>query len=142
MTHNGRWRLRVRLDFSAAHQLKHYQGKCEALHGHNFTVEAEVSGTRLDPKIGYLMDFKELKHHLKEVLATLDHTCLNELEYFAVRNPTSEELARYIFDALSERLQDQPVRLCWTMVAEKDSSMAFYERCEKERDASEPEATS
>jgi hypothetical protein len=39
-------------------------------------------------------------------------------------------LARYIFDGLSERLQDTPVRLCWTMVAEKDSSMAFYEGCE------------
>jgi 6-pyruvoyltetrahydropterin/6-carboxytetrahydropterin synthase len=142
MTHNGRWRLRVRLDFSAAHQLRHYQGKCEALHGHNFTVEAEVSGTRLDPKIGYLMDFKELKNHLKEVLEGLDHTCLNELPYFAVRNPTSEELARYIFDGLSERLQDTPVRLCWTMVAEKDSSMAFYEGCEDRGHASGTETRS
>jgi 6-pyruvoyltetrahydropterin/6-carboxytetrahydropterin synthase len=142
MTHDGRWRLRVRQDFSAAHQLRHYQGKCEALHGHNFTVEAEVSGTRLDPRVGYLMDFKELKHHLKEVLETLDHTCLNELPYFAVRNPTSEELARYIFDALDERLQDQPVRLSWTMVAEKDSSMAFYERCEKGNETSGTETAS
>ena len=129
MSHNGRWRLRVRSDFSAAHQLRHYQGKCEALHGHNFTVEAEVSGTALDPKIGYLMDFKELKNRLKKVLDTLDHTCLNQLPCFETRNPTSEELARYIFDALDGLLQDCPVRLCWTMVAEKDSSMAFYERC-------------
>ncbi len=128
MTERGRWRLRVRSDFSAAHQLLHYQGKCEALHGHNFIVEAEVSGTELDPKIGYLMDFKELKSRLKIVLDTLDHTCLNELPGFSLRNPTSEELARYIFEALEPLLAEYPVCLSWVMVAEKESSMAFYQR--------------
>jgi len=130
MTGHGRWRLRVRTDFSAAHQLRHYQGKCEALHGHNFSVEAEVAGNRLDAKVGYLMDFKELKSRLNQVVDTLDHTCLNELPGFSTRNPTSEELARYIFKALDALLQDSPVQLCWIMVAEKDSSMAFYERCD------------
>ncbi|PIE68967.1 MAG: 6-carboxytetrahydropterin synthase QueD [Deltaproteobacteria bacterium] len=126
MTHTGQWCLRVRSDFSAAHQLRHYEGKCEALHGHNFMVEAEVAGTKLDPKIGYLMDFKELKRRLQTVLATLDHTCLNDLPGFATRNPTSEELARYIFEGLEPLLQDAPVHLRWVMVAEKESSMAFY----------------
>ncbi|GAU07970.1 6-carboxytetrahydropterin synthase QueD [Desulfoplanes formicivorans] len=130
MTRNGRWRLRVRTDFSAAHQLRHYQGKCEALHGHNFSVEAEVAGDQLDAKVGYLMDFKDLKNRLNQVVDTLDHTCLNDLPGFSTCNPTSEELARYIFEALDALLQDSPVRLCWTMVAEKDSSMAFYERCD------------
>ncbi|WP_462325506.1 6-carboxytetrahydropterin synthase QueD [Desulfoplanes sp.] len=141
MSHSGRWRLRVRSDFSAAHQLRHYQGKCETLHGHNFIVEAEVSGTRLDPKIGYLMDFKELKNRLETVLETLDHTCLNELPCFATSNPTSEELARYIFEGLDARLQDCTVRLGWVMVAEKDSSMAFYERCDHGLQHTGPEGT-
>jgi 6-pyruvoyltetrahydropterin/6-carboxytetrahydropterin synthase len=86
------------------------------------------------------MDFKELKKRLNQVVDTLDHTCLNELPAFATRNPTSEELARYIFEGLDALLQDSPVELCWTMVAEKDSSMAFYERCD--RDTCCPEAIS
>ena len=123
----GRWRLKVSSDFSSAHQLRHYEGKCEALHGHNFSVEAEVSGTMLDPVIGYLMDFKELKKLLHQVLETLDHKFLNELPAFATINPTSEVLARYIFDALNALLVSHPVTLHSVMVAEKGSSMATYE---------------
>ena len=132
MAHKGLWRLRVRSDFSSAHQLLHYEGKCESLHGHNFIVEAEVMGNSLDPKIGYLMDFKKLKSFLKQVLDSLDHVFLNELPAFADINPTSETLARYIYEGLKELLGDQPVRLGWVMVAEKESSMAIYEECDGE----------
>ncbi|MDD2220217.1 MAG: 6-carboxytetrahydropterin synthase QueD [Desulfoplanes sp.] len=127
MALTGRWRLKVRSDFSSAHQLRHYKGKCEALHGHNFSVEAEVIGTTLDPVIGYLMDFKELKNCLQQVLETLDHKFLNELSAFQKINPTSEVLARYVFDALSTLLLEYPVTLHSVMVAEKGSSMATYE---------------
>ncbi len=124
MTQKGRWRLRVRSDFSSAHQLLHYEGKCESLHGHNFIVEAEVMGSTLDPKIGYLMDFKILKNFLKQVTDTLDHKFLNELPAFAGINPTSETLARYIYERLKALLGEHPVRLASVMVAEKESSMA------------------
>ncbi len=120
------WSLRVGSDFSSSHQLRNYGGKCEDLHGHNFLVEVEVNGNRLEPDTGLLMDFKELKLKLEEILAELDHKHLNELEFFQNTNPSSENLARFIYQRLKTMLPDNKVSLAWVMVAEKHSSRAFY----------------
>ncbi|WP_028574961.1 6-carboxytetrahydropterin synthase QueD [Desulfonatronovibrio hydrogenovorans] len=118
--------LRVSSDFSSSHQLRNYQGRCENLHGHNFQVEVEISGANTDPETGMLMDFKELKEKLAQVLDKLDHRHLNELEYFKEVNPSSENIARFIYQDLKGLLTTREVRLEWVMVAEKDSSRAFY----------------
>jgi len=121
------YQLTVTMDFAAAHCLRHYGGPCENLHGHNFAVEAVVSGRKLEPKVDILMDFKELKNRLAAVVAELDHCHLNELAVFAKRNPSSELLARYIFEGLRERLADVPqVTLQSVSVSEKASSKATY----------------
>lgn len=122
----GQWRLRVSSDFSSSHQLRHYEGKCENMHGHNFSVEVDVVGERLDPKLGLLMDFKELKRLLKIVTDELDHKHLNNLPAFAEQNPSSELLAQYVFRRMRDLLADHPVRLAQVMVSEKDSSRAYY----------------
>ena len=118
------WSLRVRSDCSSSHQLRNYGGKCENLHGHNFLVEVEVTGKELEPDSGMLMDFKDLKRKLSQVLDDLDHKHLNDLEYFSKTNPSSENLARYVYERLKPLLPDNKVRLEWVMVAEKDSSRA------------------
>ncbi len=118
--------LRVRADFSASHQLRNYQGKCEHLHGHNFLVEAQVCGTRVDPESGMLMDFKDLKSSLNAVLEQLDHKHLNDLPGFRKKEPSSENLACFVYQELKDRLKNYPVDLDWVMVAEKDSSRAYY----------------
>lgn len=123
---NGQWRLRVSSDFSSSHQLRHYEGKCENMHGHNFSVEVDVVGDRLDPKLGILMDFKELKRLLKVVTDELDHKHLNDLPDFAEQNPSSELLARYVFRRMKELLAGHRVRLAEVMVSEKASSKAYY----------------
>ncbi|NCD25252.1 MAG: 6-carboxytetrahydropterin synthase QueD [Deltaproteobacteria bacterium] len=122
----GQWRLRVCSDFSSSHQLRHYEGKCENMHGHNFSVEVDVVGDRLDPKLGLLMDFKELKRLLKIVTEELDHKHLNDLPAFADQNPSSELLAQYVFRRMRDLLTGHPVRLTQVMVSEKDSSRAYY----------------
>ena len=122
----GQWRLKVSGDFSSSHQLRHYEGKCENMHGHNFEVEVDVVGESLDPKLGILMDFKELKRLLKTVTDELDHRHLNELPAFAERNPSSELLAQYIYHRLKDLLAPHPVRLAEVMVSEKASSRAYY----------------
>ena len=122
----GRWFLRVRADFSASHQLRHYGGKCEALHGHNFQVEVEVCGKELDFETGILIDFKILKQHLQTVLDKLDHKHLNDLDEFQENNPSSELLAKFIFQQMKKLLAGERVKLSYVMVAEKNSSMAFY----------------
>jgi len=122
----GKWRLRVSSDFSSSHQLRHYEGKCENMHGHNFTVEADVTGETLDPRLGILMDFKELKRLLKVVTDELDHRHLNDLPAFAEQNPSSELLAQHVFRRLKNLLAAYPVTLAEVMVSEKHSSRAYY----------------
>lgn len=122
----GIWRLTVTEGFSASHCLRGYEGPCENLHGHNFGVEAVVEGERLDPKIEYLIDFKELRGMVRKILAELDHRHLNDVPAFVVENPSSENLARYIYRKLEQALSGRPVRLVSVSVLEKPASRATY----------------
>ncbi len=122
----GKWRLKVKKEFAAAHQLRNYGGKCENMHGHNFGVEVEIEGNHLDSKVEILMDFKVLKNELGAVLETLDHKHLNSVEYFEHRNPSSENIAHYIFNEMKKRVQTDGIRLVYASVSEKDSSVATY----------------
>ncbi len=117
--------LTVRDEFSAAHQLRGYEGACENLHGHNWKVEVAFRGKTLNA-IGILIDFKELKSLLKEVLSELDHRNLNELPAFSSQNPSSENIARYIFERLSERLAGKPVKVSRVTVCETERACASY----------------
>ncbi|NJB68448.1 6-pyruvoyltetrahydropterin/6-carboxytetrahydropterin synthase [Desulfobaculum xiamenense] len=126
MQKKGKWRLTVRRDFAAAHQLRHYEGKCERMHGHNFNVEAQVEGDTLTPDTELLIDFKVLKTMLGEILGGLDHCHLNELPQFAEHNPSSENLARYIYHELAARLADTGVSVHSVTVSEKPAQSATY----------------
>ncbi len=90
--------VRIEASFSAAHNLRGYKGKCEDLHGHNWKVELVVSKEGLD-KIGMAADFKYLKAKLNKILGIFDHKYLNNIPYFKKVNPTSENIAKYIYDA-------------------------------------------
>lgn len=114
--------VKVQSQFSSAHNLRGYKGKCEDLHGHNWRVEAVAQSQSLD-EIGMVVDFKELKGLLKDIILKLDHTNLNELEFFKSVNPTSENIARYIYDKLTE--EKGPV-IKEVTVYETDSSSATY----------------
>ncbi len=120
------WRLAVRDEFSAGHALRCYQGKCERLHGHNFSVEAVVEGETLLPGTEFLVDFSLLKKDLRAVLEGLDHTILNEVPPFDRINPSSENLARHIFQALIPAAVRHGVRLYSVTVGEKAAQGATY----------------
>ena len=117
--------LFVRESFAAAHKLDLYHGKCEALHGHNFKVEALFSGERLGEE-GMLLDFAVLKAHLREIIASLDHTYLNDIPYFSERASSSEYIALYVHDRLAERLRGQGVSVKEVRVWESDNAYAAY----------------
>lgn len=120
------WRLTVRSEFSASHALRHYQGKCENTHGHNFSVEAVVQGDTLSPDTELLADFSDLKRDLKQVLNTLDHKDLNATPPFDRINPSSENLSRHIFKALAPLAEGRGVRLHSVTVSEKAAQSATY----------------
>jgi len=96
------YEIRVKASFSAAHNLKDYKGKCERLHGHNWLVEAVFAYEKLGPD-GMAIDFRIAKKMLKSVTEKLDHSYLNELKAVKKINPTSENMAKFIYDAVRKR---------------------------------------
>jgi 6-pyruvoyltetrahydropterin/6-carboxytetrahydropterin synthase len=111
--------------FAGAHHLRHLRGRCEALHGHNWKVEATVVSNRLNRE-GIVLDFGILKQRLENILKTLDHTYLNNLPYFAKREPSSENIARYLYDHLKKELARLPVTLKSVSAWESETSKATY----------------
>ena len=117
--------LDIQKEFSAAHFLKDYNGDCAKLHGHNYLVQVFVQSEELD-EIGIALDFKVLKKELDAILTELDHKYLNELPEFADKNPTSENLAKYIYKRLSSKVNDGKARVSKVRVCESLSSGASY----------------
>ena len=119
--------IRVESDFSAAHFLSHYQGKCEKLHGHNYRVDLWAKGEILNEG-GMLVDFAMLKGALRKVCKQLDHSSLNDNPVFA-GDPSTERIAHYIFDEVFRLLpSDISVFLSAVDVFETPTSMARYEK--------------
>jgi 6-pyruvoyltetrahydropterin/6-carboxytetrahydropterin synthase len=119
--------VEITRNFSAAHCLRNYQGNCAKLHGHNWIVKVSAKSGGLD-KIGIAVDFRKLKENLDEILISLDHNNLNDLPLFSDRNPTSENVAEFIFGRMSEKLNSHSVKISKVSVAESpDSSASYYE---------------
>ena len=115
--------LSVKGDFASSHILNGYDGKCKNLHGHTWKVEVTVAGDKLDP-VGLLVDFKLLKKQLKDFLENLDHVHLNDLPAFQHMNPTTENLARHIYEGFSRMCA--PVQLKKVVVWESESAWVTY----------------
>ena len=132
--------VRVEADFSAAHFLRDYNGKCENLHGHNYKVYAHVRGEKLNEG-GMLLDFTFIKGALRSVCKELDHTNLNDLEIFD-QNPSAERIAMYIYNKIIALLKEQGLDLSWKEgkeeavlfavdVFETETSRARYRACDR-----------
>ena len=119
------YEISVEKHFDAAHFLRGYRGKCEALHGHRFRVVARVNATKLDD-IGLAYDFAELKRHLDDILVRFDHTCLNDVPPFDKINPSSENIAANIYGELRSKLAGAPVALSAIEVWESPQTGIIY----------------
>ena len=117
--------ISVEKHFDAAHALRGYKGKCETLHGHRFRVVAKIKATELDD-IGLAYDFTELKAKLKTIIDRFDHTTLNDNPPFDKINPSSENLARTIYDELKTALKEAPAELMAVEVWESPNSGVEY----------------
>ena len=119
------FRLTIHTAFAAAHNLTHYQGDCENLHGHNWKVEVSIGTDQLD-KAGLGVDFKILKKRTNELLQTLDHKYLNELAPFTDLSPSSENIARYLYGELTKIFGSDAVKVEMVTVWESDFAAASY----------------
>lgn len=117
--------LMIETYFSAAHQLRGYEGLCERLHGHNWKVQVYVLAEKLND-IDLAIDFHELKKLTDEVLEPLDHSFLNDIFPFTEKNPSSENIAKWIFDSLKKKLYEAEVTLSGITVWESDTASATY----------------
>lgn len=119
------YEITVLSHFSGAHRLRYLHGKCEDLHGHNWKVEVSVVSNRIG-KEGVVIDFGLLKQKVEKIMKTLDHTYLNDLPYFSGIEPSSENIAKYIFDRLKIELRGIHATLNKVTAWESETAFATY----------------
>ncbi|WP_024329676.1 6-carboxytetrahydropterin synthase QueD [Thioalkalivibrio sp. ALR17-21] len=122
---SARYTLRVLTDFASAHTLRDYPGQCANMHGHNWKVEAEVEAETLDDT-GMAVDFKVVKSAAREIAGQLDHRYLNDVPPFDTVNPTAENIARWFFRELAERLNRPGLRVSALTLWETDRACVRY----------------
>lgn len=129
------WKLTKTMRFEASHQLVEHDGKCQRLHGHSWVVHASVRGDSLcktGPKRGMLLDYADLGKPLKDIYERLDHTHLNDTlrqtGHTKPMYPTSENLARWVFDVVRQYLDklDPVVRVDSVVVEETCTARCEY----------------
>lgn len=111
--------------FSAAHLISGYEGECSSLHGHNWRVRVTVRAEK-SSAMGLTFDFRKLRAILGEVLATLDHTMLNDLPVFKDVNPTAETIAEWCHGELTRRINGPGLEVSKVEVWESDTSCAAF----------------
>ena len=121
------YEVMIERNFSSAHQLRGYKGKCENLHGHNYKIEIFAKGSELN-NIGLLIDFVDLKKAADDVVKYFDHRNINELPPFDQElNPSAENLARFILEFLDREISDERVRIHKVRCYETPTSVATYQ---------------
>lgn len=121
----GFFEVYVKTHFSAAHRLCGYPGDCARVHGHNWIVEVHVKCSELN-EVGIAMDFRDIKQAARQVLARMDHSDLNEFPPFRDLNPSSENIARYLFQELSRVINTDTVQVSKIKVCETPGAGAYY----------------
>jgi len=119
------YHISVEQEFDAAHYLRGYQGRCEALHGHRYKVAVTLESAKLND-IGMAYDFTHLKQHLGDILARFDHTCLNDVPPFTGINPSAENIATAIYGELEPKLTGDTVAISSVTVWESPQSWVTY----------------
>lgn len=121
----ARYTIKIVTDFSAAHYLRNYEGKCARLHGHNWKIEVEIDARQLDD-VGMGIDFQDVKAETKELLEGLDHYNLNDMPPFDKINPTAENLSAFIYQSLATKINDQRVQVSAVTVWETERACVRY----------------
>ncbi len=118
--------LKVHTEFAAAHQLRDYPGNCARMHGHNWKVEVEVTGNKLD-NVGMVTDFKTMKRAAREVAERLDHFYLNDIPPFDRINPTAENIAAWFYREVGLLLNNEYARVSAVTLWETDRACVTYQ---------------
>ena len=118
------YHLEIVETFSAAHALRNYPGVCARTHGHNWKIRIGLSCDRLDEN-GMTADYADLKKIVDALVFEFDHNFFNEHPFFQQNNPTSENIAKYMYDYLQNRFP-KTVRLDDVQVWETENFSVRY----------------
>lgn len=121
----GVFEICVEAEFSAAHSLAGYDGNCRQVHGHNWTVEVSVRCRELND-IGISIDFRNVKQTIRDIIKNIDHSYLNEHPEFKDTNPSSENIARFLYRELGEKINSDAAKVSKVKVSETRSSGVCY----------------
>lgn len=121
----GVYEVYIETHFSAAHALRGYPGDCARMHGHNWMIRVYVKCLELD-ETGIGIDFRLIKEHVKDVLSGLDHFNINERPPFHDVNPSSENIAKYLYQMLSDRINTKKIKISRIRVSETPNAGAYY----------------
>lgn len=119
------YEIEITTNFSAAHRLRDYNGKCERLHGHNYRVIVSARANSLGPG-GMVIDFGVLKAAASKAVERLDHTYLNDVEPFDRLEPSAENIAAHLFEEVSKQLNEKANMLYSVSIWESDTSRATF----------------
>ena len=119
------YKLVVKKEFSSAHVLHGHPGDCKRMHGHNWIVEAKVEGNNIN-KIGMVIDFKDIKNILSDIISKLDHRYINDIEPFIDNNPTAENISKYIYKELSKNINTDNIKVSEIKLWETNNSAVIY----------------
>lgn len=117
--------LNVTDSFTAGHRLCGYDGACANLHGHNWKVRVGIACDKLD-EIGMALDYGIIKGVLRNILDQFDHQYLNDLPLLGGMNPTSENLARIIFEMMATGLREYDAEVREVEIFESERSSVIY----------------
>jgi 6-pyruvoyltetrahydropterin/6-carboxytetrahydropterin synthase len=117
--------ISVDCTFAAGHALRGYKGKCEDVHGHNYTVRVSVAGEALN-SIGLLLDFAEMRDAIRKLIDRWDHRFLNDIPPFDRLNPSAENMARVLSEGIEPEVAKQGLHVLSVTVWETDATSATY----------------
>lgn len=105
VNHNYAFELNKDMNFSAAHYIPDERaGVCSRTHGHTYFVNVTIAGNNLD-EMGFLVNFRDIKSIIND---TFDHTLINDLPELKDKTPSTELVAKTIFDMINNHLNTLP----------------------------------
>jgi 6-pyruvoyltetrahydropterin/6-carboxytetrahydropterin synthase len=116
----------IESSFTASHQLTLPDGLDEPVHNHEWLVTAEVASEKLND-IAVVMNFRELKALVDNIVGEFDNLDLNKFSYFQQNNPSAENVARYIYDKLRNQLPKDVKTQSIKVIEEPGCSAKFSE---------------
>ncbi|MGW8268673.1 MAG: 6-carboxytetrahydropterin synthase QueD [Longimicrobiales bacterium] len=130
--------ISVQAHYDSAHLLRDYVGKCARLHGHRYVVQVVLQAQEVG-KSGMVMDFGDVKRHLRELAERLDHQNINDVPPFDEIESTAENQARYFFEEMKKKLPPElSTGLLYARVSESPGQWAQYGRVPASLDIDPP----